>query len=118
MSTIKLVNCDMPYKKIMQGPKWIGRVYKNEAGGFTAIIGRGSRAVEAGGSTEHEALLRVVTRHLAPGRQPAAELMPVTAEELAAARERWGNVYRTRRESPRSQFLRAILGTLTGRTRH
>ena len=118
MSTIKLVNCDMPYKKIMQGPKWIGRVYKNEAAGFTAIIGRGSSAIEAGGRTEHEAFLRVVTRYVQPAQQPAAELMPVTAEELAAARERWGNVYRTRRESQRSQTLRHFFNLYFNWTRH
>lgn len=116
MSTIRLVNCDMPYKNIMQGSKRIGRVYKNDSGDFTATIGHGPNAFEATASTEHEAFVRAVTLHM----QSARRLAPMTAEELAM-REQIGRTLggEVRQVNRGLDYMRILLGTITGnRRRH
>ena len=72
MARLRMVDEGYPFKKIMQGSKWIGRVYKNAAGTWVGQIGKNASRVEAIGATPLEAFMEVGARFF--GQANAAAL--------------------------------------------
>lgn len=58
MTTYRLVDHGYPYKKIMRGREWVGRVCQHAEGGFLGIIGKDS--IRA--TTEREAFEEISAR--------------------------------------------------------
>lgn len=61
MAKFKLLNpeTNIPYSKIVQGRKWVGRVYPKSDGTFGAVLGKGEHVT---GSTRVEAFELVVAK--------------------------------------------------------
>lgn len=97
MPRVRLVNVDMPYKKIMQGRKWIGRTWKGVDGYYARVSGATSPSrIEVGPyHTERQAFDEVAARHF--GQTDAAALRAHNAEVRASNRVVRGR--RTRRGS-------------------
>jgi hypothetical protein len=81
MPRLKMVDAGLPYKKIMQGSKWVGRVYKNAQGTYTGQIGKAPNRIEVTAATEREAFSEVAARHF--GMANAAALAQHNAEVRA-----------------------------------
>jgi hypothetical protein len=72
MPRLRLVDDGYPFKKIMQGSKWIGRVYKNAQGLWVGQIGKNASRIEVTAASPAEAFNEVAARFF--GQPNAAAL--------------------------------------------
>lgn len=56
----RLVDHGYPFKKIMHGKQWVGRVGRHLSGGYLGTIG----SLTVSGTTERDAFEQVVAKHL------------------------------------------------------
>jgi hypothetical protein len=63
MTTYRMTDDGYPFKKIMQGRKWVGRVVKHASGGFLATINR-KPPITAQGATEADAFKAAAAKAL------------------------------------------------------
>jgi hypothetical protein len=64
MSSYRLVDHGYPFKKIMHGRKWVGRVYRHADGSWRGMI---NKTELASGSSPREAFEQAVAKHLGYG---------------------------------------------------
>jgi hypothetical protein len=86
MPRLRLADVGLPYKKIMQGSKWIGRVYKNAQGTYTGQIGKAPNRIEATATTERKAFAEIAARHF--GMENAEALRQHNREVRSVRRQR------------------------------
>jgi hypothetical protein len=101
MPRLRLVDDGYPFKKIMQGSKWIGRVYKNAQGTYTGQIGKNASRHEATAATPAEAFSEVAARYFG---QPNAAALHARNQEVA----RRNRAARGERRSFVDDFLRRL----------
>lgn len=106
MPRLRLVDDGYPFKKIMQGSKWIGRVYKNAQGTWTGQIGKNASRYEVTAATDREAFMEVGARYL--GQPNAAALHAHNSAVRSSIRQRRAT-YRNADE-----LLRDLLRRITG----
>jgi hypothetical protein len=86
MPRLRMQDVGMPYKKIMKGSKWIGRVYKNAQGTWTGQIGKNASRIEVTAATDREAFVEVAARYF--GHPNAMALAAHNSTVRSANRQR------------------------------
>jgi hypothetical protein len=82
MARYRLIDVGFPYKKIMNGRKWVGRVYQHADGHWICAINKQDMAK---GKTPNEAFRDGVAKHL--GFKNVTELETVNRETARRNRE-------------------------------
>lgn len=114
MPRLKMIDVGLPYKKIMQGSKWVGRVYKNAQGTYTGQIGKPPNRIEVTAANERMAFAEVAARFFG---QPSAAALAAHNREVRSHNRALRAPLRRSRDDFMLREIERVLGLRPGSAR-